>query len=62
MHFSHCLQLQDNTFENLWSTVSVLIYLWLQVNLVSCLLKLPDLSDDVRNLKSRRSRMLNSDC
>lgn len=35
------------------STVLVFIYLWLQVNFVRGLLKLPDFSDDVRNLKNK---------
>lgn len=30
-------------------------YLWLEVNLVCCLLELPDFSDDVRNLKTKQS-------
>lgn len=52
---------QAKKVGNHWSSVLLFIYLWLKVKLVSRLLKLPDFSDDVRNLKSRRSRMLSSD-
>lgn len=32
------------------------LYLWLQVNLVRCLLELPDFSDDVRNLEKEQKQ------
>lgn len=38
-----------------WSTALVFMYLWLEVNLVCCLLELPDFSDDVRNLKTKQT-------
>lgn len=38
-----------------WSTALVFMYLWLEVNLVCCLLELPDFSDDVRNLETKQA-------
>ena len=52
--FSQVLQAKNVAHHQ--STVLVITYLWLQVNLVCCLLKLPDFSDDVRNLINMRKQ------
>lgn len=55
------LNLYSLTVQSFGRQNCPLIYLCLKVNLVCCLLKLPDFSDDVRNLESKGTRRSNPD-